>query len=58
MSHGSAKCQLAIPTKRLVWIIDCICGDDLEAFLHPGNLKRFEGWLVEPGSWAFASATV
>jgi hypothetical protein len=30
-------------------IVGCICGDDLRANLNSGNLKCFEGWLVEPG---------
>jgi len=30
-------------------IVGCICGDDRRAILHLGNLKCFEGWLVEPG---------
>jgi len=29
-------------------IIGRICGDNDGTFLHLGNLKRFEGWLVEP----------
>jgi len=29
-------------------IVGCICGDDCRTLLHFGNLKRFEGWLVEP----------
>ena len=30
-------------------IVGCICGDDRRAILHFGDLKCFEGWLVEPG---------
>ena len=30
-------------------IVGCICGDDRGMILHLGDLKRFEGWLVEPG---------
>ena len=34
---------------NLPGIVGCICGDDLRAILSAGNLKCFEGWLVEPG---------
>ena len=29
-------------------IVGRICGDDPGTIQHLGNLKRFEGWLVEP----------
>jgi len=34
---------------NLPGIVGCICGDDRRANLNAGNLKCFEGWLVEPG---------
>jgi hypothetical protein len=43
---------------NLPGIVGCICGDDLRAILNAGNLKCFEGWLVEPESWTLAGETV
>ncbi len=40
--------SFSVVLSDLPGIIGCICGDDRGAFLHPGNLKRFGGWLVEP----------
>ena len=34
---------------NLPGIIGRICGDDRGTNWHLGNLKSFEGWLVEPG---------
>ena len=34
---------------NLPGIVGCICGDDLREILNAGDLKCFEGWLVEPG---------
>jgi hypothetical protein len=34
---------------NLLGIVGCICGDDRRTILHTGNLKCFEGGLVESG---------
>jgi hypothetical protein len=34
---------------NLLGVVGCICGDDRRTILHTGNLKCFQGWLVESG---------